>query len=182
MSQGFGVMSAVLQLPLPVAKIQWFLLAALVSEAAPCLIKFIFTILHSSDNFTVPRLLAVQPHPSLTSIHAEALPSLPSIPSSTSPIQTLGQLTNSGADGIRPLPEQGLVIPAVPAKRADGSFPPRAESWKQIVQHWLEGDPTRGLHHPLRDWPADWIRGKNKALFASKYKQRAVIALEFLDR
>ncbi|KIK36351.1 hypothetical protein CY34DRAFT_26368 [Suillus luteus UH-Slu-Lm8-n1] len=110
------------------------------------------------------------------------LPSLPSIPSSTSPIQTLGQLTNSGADGIRPLPEQGLVIPAVPAKRADGSFPPRAESWKQIVQHWLEGDPTRGLHHPLRDWPADWIRGKNKALFASKYKQRAVIALEFLDR
>ncbi|KAG1759372.1 hypothetical protein EDD22DRAFT_849297 [Suillus occidentalis] len=137
----------------------------------------------STGNFTVPQLSAVQPHPSLTtSIHAEALPSLPSIPSSTSPIQTLGQLTNSGADGIRPLPEQGLVIPAVPAKRADGSFPPRAESWKQIVQHWLEGDPTRGLHHPLRDWPADWIRGKNKALFASKYKQRAVIALEFLDR
>lgn len=119
----------------------------------------------------------MQLHPSLTSIHTEALPSPPSVPSSTS------QITNSGADGIRPLPKQGLVIPAVPGKRADGSFPPRNESWKQIVQHWLEGDPTRGLHLPLRDWPADWIRGKNKALSASKYKQRAVmIALEFLDR
>ncbi|KAG1750619.1 uncharacterized protein EDB91DRAFT_1108438 [Suillus paluster] len=58
----------------------------------------------------------------------------------------------------------------------------RKDSWRQIIQHWTEGDPARGLHLPLRDWPADWMRGKNKALFASKYKQRAVITLECLER
>ncbi|KAG1893196.1 uncharacterized protein F5891DRAFT_1196726 [Suillus fuscotomentosus] len=141
----------------------------------------------SAGSFTIPQLSA-QPHPSFHS----AMPSPPSVSPagqlvttsvpSSAPIQALSQITNSGTNGIRQLPEQGLVIPAVPAQRADGSYPPRKESWRQIVRHWLEGDPTRGLHLPLRDWPADWIRGKNKALFASKYKQRAVIALEFLDR
>ncbi|KAG0702302.1 hypothetical protein DFH29DRAFT_805105 [Suillus ampliporus] len=97
-------------------------------------------------------------------------------------LQSLSQITCNGTNGFRPLPEKGLLIPDVPVQRTDGSFPPRKDSWKQIIQHWLKGDPACGLHLPLRDWPGEWIRGKNKDLFATKYKQRSVIALEFLER
>lgn len=82
-------------------------------------------------------------------------------PTGSGPIHVLSQITNSGTDGFRPLPEKGLAIPDIPTQRADGSFPPRKDSWRQIIQQWTEGDPARGLHLPLRDWPYDWMKGKN---------------------
>jgi hypothetical protein len=94
----------------------------------------------------------------------------------------LTQITNGATIGSHSLPERGLVIPDVPTRHSDGSHTPRAASWKQIVKHWTDGDPKCGLLLPLRDWPPEWIRGKNKKFFAMKYHQRSVIALEFLDR
>ncbi|KAG1855243.1 hypothetical protein F4604DRAFT_1932305 [Suillus subluteus] len=70
----------------------------------------------------------------------------------------------------RPLPEKGLDIPNLPVRCADGSYAPRKDSWR------------RGLHVALRDWSAEWLKGKNKAIFGSKYHQRALIALEFLEQ
>ncbi|KAG2030468.1 hypothetical protein BDR03DRAFT_987079 [Suillus americanus] len=56
----------------------------------------------------------------------------------------------------RPLPEKGLDIPNLPVRR--------------------------GSHVTLRDWSAEWLKEKNKAIFGSKYHQRALIALEFLEQ
>ncbi|KAG1781061.1 hypothetical protein EV702DRAFT_1193898 [Suillus placidus] len=101
------------------------------------------------------------------------------------PSRTLNPTTNSAGTtnfGSRPLPEKGLDIPNLPVRCADGSYAPKKDSWKYIVQHWTEADPGRGLHVALRDWPAEWLRGKNKAIFGSKYHQRALIALEFLEQ
>jgi len=75
-----------------------------------------------------------------------------------------------------------LDIPNLPVRCADGSYAPKKDSWKYIIQHWTEADPGCGLHMALRDWPAEWLRGKNKAIFGSKYHQRALIALEFLEQ
>jgi hypothetical protein len=80
----------------------------------------------------------------------------------------------------RSLPTAGLIIPDVPIRGPNGSRRPRSESWRDIVKHWVEGDPALGLHTPLRDWPPEWTRGSNR-LFAAKYHQRSLIALEFLD-
>ncbi|KAJ8595134.1 hypothetical protein M405DRAFT_807732, partial [Rhizopogon salebrosus TDB-379] len=66
------------------------------------------------------------------------------------------------------LPTPGLVIP-------------RNKSWKDIVEHWLVGDPDRGLNTPLKDWPKEWYQGANR-WFASKYYWRATMALEFVNQ
>ena len=80
----------------------------------------------------------------------------------------------------RSLPTAGLVIPDVPIRDPNGSRRPRSESWRDIVKHWTEGDLALGLHTPLRDWPPEWTQGSNW-LFAVKYHQRSLVALEFLD-
>ena len=80
----------------------------------------------------------------------------------------------------RSLPTAGLVIPDVPVRDPNGSRRPRSESWRDIVKHWTEGDPALGLHTPLRDWPPEWTRRDNR-LFAVKYHQRSLVALEFLN-
>ncbi|KAG6377634.1 hypothetical protein JVT61DRAFT_15454 [Boletus reticuloceps] len=74
----------------------------------------------------------------------------------------------------------GLVIPGVPARNPNGSRRPKSESWWDIVKHWTEGDPALSLHTPLRDWPPEWTQHNNR-LFAVKYHQRSLIALEFLN-
>ncbi|KAG9313358.1 hypothetical protein JVU11DRAFT_5673 [Chiua virens] len=79
------------------------------------------------------------------------------------------------------LPTPGLVIPDIPAHSPNGGRRPKGESWRDIVKHWIKGDPVLGLHTPLKDWPPDWTRGCNR-VFAPKYQQRAVIALEFIER
>ena len=78
------------------------------------------------------------------------------------------------------VPTAGLVIPDVPVRNPNGSRRPKSESWRDIIKHWTEGDPSLGLRTPLRDWPPDWTRGSNR-LFAAKYHQRSLVALEFLD-
>jgi hypothetical protein len=78
------------------------------------------------------------------------------------------------------LPSHGLVIPRLPLIRSDGRKTPKAESWKDIIQHWLVGDPERGLNTPLKDWPQGWYQGPNRKL-AVQYRNRAVVALEFFD-
>ncbi|KAG1885796.1 hypothetical protein F4604DRAFT_1573111 [Suillus subluteus] len=103
----------------------------------------------------------------------------------SAPSRTLNPITNSAGTtnfGSRPLPEKGLDIPNLPVRCADGSYAPKKDSWRYIVRHWTEADPRRGLHVALRDWPAKWLKGKNKAIFGSKYHQRALIALEFLEQ
>ncbi|KAG0703100.1 hypothetical protein DFH29DRAFT_998728 [Suillus ampliporus] len=122
-----------------------------------------------------------------TSLPCESPTFIPqqTVPASA-PSRTLNPITNNSASAAnfssRPLPEKGLDIPNLPVRCADGSYAPKKDSWKYIVQHWTEADPAHGLHVALRDWPAEWLRGKNKAIFGSKYHQRALIALEFLEQ
>jgi hypothetical protein len=62
----------------------------------------------------------------------------------------------------------------------NGSHSKKSESWQIIVDHWTLGDPPRGLHMPLKDWPREWLQGPNK-IFVQKHFDRSVIALEFLE-
>ena len=78
------------------------------------------------------------------------------------------------------LPRSDLLIPDIPLQHLDGTRSPKCDSWREIVEHWQNGDPPRGLHTPLKDWPLDWLRGPNK-IFAMKHHHRAVIAKEFLN-
>jgi hypothetical protein len=79
------------------------------------------------------------------------------------------------------LPTPGLVIPQVPVAHPNGTTSPKSRSWKDIVEHWLVGNPDRGLNTPLKDWPKEWYQGVNR-WFTSKYQQRATIALEFVNQ
>jgi hypothetical protein len=63
----------------------------------------------------------------------------------------------------------------------NGTTSPKNKSWKDIVEHWLVGDPDRGLNTPLKDWPKEWYQGANR-WFASKYYWRATMALEFVNQ
>ncbi|KAG1780203.1 hypothetical protein EV702DRAFT_1266678 [Suillus placidus] len=78
------------------------------------------------------------------------------------------------------LPTNGLVIPRLPLVRSNGLKTPKAESWKDIITHWLVGDPDRGLKTPLKDWPQGWYQGPNWKL-AMQYQNRAVVAHEFIN-
>ncbi|KAG1868094.1 hypothetical protein C8R48DRAFT_771798 [Suillus tomentosus] len=85
------------------------------------------------------------------------------------------------ASSSQKLPTPGLVIPRVPVAHLNGTSSPKNKSWKEIVEHWLVGDRDRGLTTPLKDWPREWYQGANRR-FASKYHQRATIALEFINQ
>ena len=78
------------------------------------------------------------------------------------------------------LPKAGLVIPDVPVILPDGMRRPRSESWQDIVEHWTSGALNLGLHTALKEWPPEWVRGHNR-VFATKYFERSVIALEFIN-
>jgi hypothetical protein len=80
----------------------------------------------------------------------------------------------------RQLPRSDLLIPDIPLHHLDGTRSPESNSWREIVEHWQNGDPARGLHTPLKDWLPEWLRGPNK-IFAMKYHHHAVIAREFLN-
>ncbi|KAG1770851.1 hypothetical protein EV702DRAFT_1270992 [Suillus placidus] len=78
------------------------------------------------------------------------------------------------------LPTNGLVIPRLPLVHSNGLKTPKAESWKDIITHWLVGDPDRGLKTPLKDWPQGWYQGPNWKL-VMQYQNRAVVAREFIN-
>ncbi|KAL4071195.1 hypothetical protein V8B97DRAFT_2104394 [Scleroderma yunnanense] len=71
-------------------------------------------------------------------------------------------------------------IPDVPFTHADGTITPRNKAWRDVIQHWEKGVPEKRLP-PLRDWPYEYTHGPNRNL-QSKYNQRRIIALEFLNR
>lgn len=101
------------------------------------------------------------------------------------PSHTFNLITNSTGTtnlGSSHLPEKGPEISNLPVRCTDGSYAPKKDSWKYIVEHWTEADLGRDLHVALQDWPAEWLRGKRKDIFNSKYHQRALIALEFLEQ
>ncbi|KAL4069530.1 hypothetical protein J3A83DRAFT_4189293 [Scleroderma citrinum] len=79
------------------------------------------------------------------------------------------------------VPPKGLVIPRVPVIRKDDTRTPRSESWEDIVRHWREGEGRLGLTVPLKDWPHSWYNGPHGRKFNSKYYQRKLIAMEYLD-
>ncbi|KAG1883365.1 hypothetical protein F4604DRAFT_1920566 [Suillus subluteus] len=143
-------------------------------------IRFLTNTLVSSKNRPPSSTLVHQPplqHPLCSTFLPRESPML--IPQQTVPAPNNTSSTNFGS---RPLPEKGLDIPNLPVRCTDGSYAPKKDSWRYIVQHWTEANPGRGLHVALRDWPAAWLKGKNKAIFGSKYHQRALIALEFLEQ
>ncbi|KAG1870629.1 hypothetical protein DFJ58DRAFT_652909 [Suillus subalutaceus] len=107
------------------------------------------------------------------------IPTPPSIYTAALPQQQL-PATLSIRVTSQKLPTAGLVIPRVPVSRPNGTTSLKSRSWKEIVEHWLVGDPDRGLVTPLKDWPKEWYQGANRR-FASKYHQRATIALEFIN-
>ncbi|KAF8133155.1 hypothetical protein K438DRAFT_1787671 [Mycena galopus ATCC 62051] len=81
----------------------------------------------------------------------------------------------------QPLPMMGLVVPDVPVTLPSGERSRKQDSWRIIVKHWEEGDPSHGLKTPLKDWPQSWLKGVNKPL-AMKHHNRKVIAVEFISR
>ncbi|KAG2029737.1 hypothetical protein BDR03DRAFT_987558 [Suillus americanus] len=91
------------------------------------------------------------------------------IPQQTVPAPNNTSSTNFSS---RPLPEKGLDIPNLPVRTPGGISSSTGQ--KPILDV--------ALHVALRDWPAAWLKGKNKAIFGSKYHQRALIALEFLEQ
>ena len=108
-------------------------------------------------------------------VNATAHPALEPLPSKFNTASL-----NSNTNKPRPLPTAGLVIPDLPIQYSDGTRSTKEESWRIIIQHWQRGDPERGLLTPLKDWPAEWTRGKNR-IFHAKRGQREDIALEFLN-
>ena len=103
------------------------------------------------------------------------------VPGTTTSTGTAGQPANSCCPPTaRRPPQAGLVIPNLPLKLSDGTRRHKRDSWRDIVTHWLAGDPEHGLGVPLKDWLPDWYQGRNRPL-ASKYGQRATVALEFIE-
>nr|GAT43535.1 predicted protein [Mycena chlorophos] len=76
--------------------------------------------------------------------------------------------------------EPYFCIPVVPIRLPNGNKSPRSESWRIIVQHCYEGDPSRGLPKPFKDWPAHWYQGPNHR-FAVQRGERLMIGTEFVE-
>ncbi|KAI6016548.1 hypothetical protein EDC04DRAFT_2577386 [Pisolithus marmoratus] len=76
---------------------------------------------------------------------------------------------------------QGLLILNVPILHVNGMRTLKADSWRDIVCHWTEGEPQLGLRIPLKDWPHHYYNGPHGRKFNTKYYQRSVVATEFLN-
>ncbi|KAI6007533.1 hypothetical protein F5J12DRAFT_693288, partial [Pisolithus orientalis] len=74
-----------------------------------------------------------------------------------------------------------VVIPDMPILHPNGTWTAKSDSWRDIVCHWMEGEPWLDLHIPLKDWPYHYYNGKSGHQFNTKYSQQHVIAMEFLD-
>ncbi|KIK79780.1 hypothetical protein PAXRUDRAFT_833918 [Paxillus rubicundulus Ve08.2h10] len=142
---------------------------------------------------SVPLLPSSNPTPASTTTHSRQHPHTTVIPTDSSGAATLFSITNLGrhANGVpggkaphRPsshsIPKASLVIPDVPVLCPDRTRRLKKDSWRDIVKHWLFGDPKLDLHTPLKDWPPEWTQGANR-LFAVKYFERSTIALKFIN-
>ncbi|KAF9157949.1 hypothetical protein DFQ26_008156 [Actinomortierella ambigua] len=52
---------------------------------------------------------------------------------------------------------------------------PSAKTWKEVYEQWANGDPSKGLTIPLKDWTTA-MRGRANS---SLYAQRKIIAMEY---
>ena len=53
--------------------------------------------------------------------------------------------------------------------------------WKQVITDWEMPDSSRGHYTPLKDWDPKWLTGVNRTVFAMKYWQRKLIAMEYIQ-
>ncbi|KIK74950.1 hypothetical protein PAXRUDRAFT_835844 [Paxillus rubicundulus Ve08.2h10] len=131
--------------------------------------------------------------PASTTTHSHQHLHTTVIPTDSSGAATLFSITDLGrhANGVpggkaprRPsshsIPKASLVIPDVSVLCPDRTCRLKKDSWRDIVKHWLFGDPKLDLHTPLKDWPPEWTQGANR-LFAVKYFERSTIALKFIN-
>jgi hypothetical protein len=93
-----------------------------------------------------------------------------------------------------PLGRAATSSPAIPEKIQKGSkspLPPPPEGapliptikdWQQNIKDWEVADPERLLLTPLRDWKEEWYTGEHKRRYGTKYSQRKVIPLEFINQ
>jgi hypothetical protein len=70
------------------------------------------------------------------------------------------------------LPPAGFVIPPIPRGT------PKADVWRAIVSHWIDGVPSNSIH-PLREWPKE---RQTLGAQGTLWGYRRIIATEFLDR
>ncbi|KAF8516847.1 hypothetical protein BU17DRAFT_67293 [Hysterangium stoloniferum] len=88
---------------------------------------------------------------------------------------------NGGSSSQSPdEPDVFLRIPKIIKPRKDClDVPP---GWRQVVDHWLKGDPSVKNSPPLKDWNQKWIKGRYKKMYGQVYYQRKLVATEFLER
>ncbi|KAF8510373.1 hypothetical protein BU17DRAFT_55462 [Hysterangium stoloniferum] len=88
---------------------------------------------------------------------------------------------NGGSSSQSPdEPDVFLRIPKIIKPRKDRlDVPPR---WRQVVDHWLKGDPSVKNSPPLKDWNQKWIKGRYKKMYGQVYYQHKLVATEFLER
>jgi hypothetical protein len=73
----------------------------------------------------------------------------------------------------RPLPSSGRIIPKVP----------RGEhGWRTVISDWEEGDESRSLPVPLKDWPQEWYSCEAGRTLGTLYNNRRLIATEFIKQ
>ena len=94
------------------------------------------------------------------------------------PTKTFVTLSSPGDSSASPALDLVSSTPTVP-DMPDGM--PMHKRWKEVIRHWRDGAPDLNLHIPLKDWPSEYLHGRNRSN-QSKWNQRRHIATEFLDR
>lgn len=75
---------------------------------------------------------------------------------------------SSSSDGFILVP--GAIIPNVGKD---------ATAWKRAIDQWYNGDPSKGLTKPLKDWPDDWYKGAMRLKTGALYSNRKLLAEEY---
>ncbi|KAI6124325.1 hypothetical protein EV401DRAFT_2158047 [Pisolithus croceorrhizus] len=140
----------------------------------------------------IPSLACQQTSATLSTIQSARMPvgappGFASSPSHIGPQRTTGTGTHAHTHAYTHtcihtsnLPP-GLLIPNVPILHADGMCTPKSNLWRDVVQHWMEGEPQLGLHIPLRDWPHHYYNGPYGQQFNMKHYQQSIMVMEFLN-
>ncbi|EPQ55680.1 hypothetical protein GLOTRDRAFT_128893 [Gloeophyllum trabeum ATCC 11539] len=118
-------------------------------------LPFAPTCASSASQLPTPRRDALVSHP--LNLH------FPTVPLASPQVTSYQPLPPPAPTRTNP----AWIIPAVSGK----------EAWRKIIQDWETADASRSLSIPLRDWTTEQIKQGG----ASIYKQRALIATEFID-
>jgi len=120
------------------------------------------------------------PSPLPTTATPSPAPAAPS-PNDTAPAMPLPPHAGAAQSTAGPVPPMGLVIPNIPVTHPNGTKTPKSEAWRDVVRHWTVGEPRLNLFVPLKDWPHHYYNGRYGWQHNTKYYQRSIIALEFLN-